>query len=202
MTPTLAVSSHALQRAARHDRRTRAWWPPPCLRAAALLAQDAFRRFDARSRDRERPVHDPLTFTEPRPRTLSPDTDMPFLSPKDRRVALPALRHDATFRSRPASEREDASHRLLQPTEDTSTHGPFDSRADAFRRPDRRTRVSAFGRRRFTLRRADLRWRPLDGEPPTSADTYPMLSREHGPRRSRGISPRRYRPRARRTSSL
>jgi len=101
MTPTLAVSSHALRRATRHDRRTRAWWPPPCLRAAALLAQDAFRRFDARSRDRERPVHDPLTFTEPQPRTLSPDTDMPFLSPKDRRVALPALRHDPTFRSRP-----------------------------------------------------------------------------------------------------
>jgi hypothetical protein len=37
----------------------------------------------------------------------------------------------------PARRREDTSHRLLQPTYDTSTRRPFDSRASGFRWTDR-----------------------------------------------------------------
>jgi hypothetical protein len=196
MTPTLAVDSLTSRLAPRHHRRTRAW------SAAALFKggrpPSSERLPSARcsiSRSREASARS-LDVHEPQPRTLSPDTDVPFLSPKDRRVVLPALWHGTTSRPRLASEREDASHRLLQPTEDTSTHGPFDSRADASRRPDRATRLSVSSG-------VDL---PFGASTPGGGSLTAGLQlrlsrarcsrRSSGPCRSRATAPRRYRPRA------
>lgn len=196
MTPTLAVDSLTLRLAPRHHRRTRAWSAAALFRGGRPPGSERLPSVRCSiSRSREASARS-LDVHEPQPRTLSPDTDVSFLSPKDRRAALPVLWQGMTFRPGLASEREDASHRLLQPTEDTSTHGPFDSRAGASQRPDRATRMSASSG-------ADL---PFGDSAPGGGSltaglqlrlTRAQRSRKSaGPHRSRAIAPRRYRPRA------
>jgi hypothetical protein len=202
MTPTLAVASHALRRATRQDRRTRAWIaatlftggrPPgserlPSVRCSISRSREA----GARSLD----VHGP------QPRTLSPDTDMSFLSPKNRRVVLPVLRHDPTFRPRPLRN----GKMLL-----TDFCNPLKTRAPTDRSTPERTPFDVPTDERARARSVGAG--PPCGEPTSGGDrltaslqlrlTRTRCSREsNGPRRSRGISPRRCRPRARRTSSL
>lgn len=100
-TPSLAFASPAFRRAPRRDRRTRAWF-------AAALFKGGFSPGSGRLpsvrcsilRSREAGARS-LVVHEPQPRTLSPDTDMPFLSPKDRRAVLPVLPYDPTFQPSP-----------------------------------------------------------------------------------------------------
>jgi len=96
--------------------------------------QDAFRRFDSRPCDRVRPARAPYYGLAPRLRTLSPDEGMHLLS----REAPPRrATHPRSGALDPFTWWEDASHRLLQSTFDTSTHVTvrFPSRAAFAVRP-------------------------------------------------------------------
>jgi hypothetical protein len=101
----------------------------------------------------------------------------------------------------PGRRREDTSHRLLQPTHDTSTRRPFDSRASSFRWTVRllpRIRFRAAMRRRTALRLSDLEWTRLTTWSNFGQITHAPASRE-GPSTAPGdvTLPRRYQPRAR-----
>jgi hypothetical protein len=94
-----------------------------------IETQDVFHRIDARSFDRaERFARSLSRSRVNRSAPFSPDTTKLASSETE-----PPCRATSRHRSRPWGDsrgrKEDASHRLLQPTYDTCTRGPSDSRA-------------------------------------------------------------------------
>lgn len=167
--------------------------PPPCLRAMASSAQDAFRRFDARSRDRERLFAFPVTFPRFASHPFARQGHAFPVTEKKRPGVLPTLDGPASRHTR--REGEDASPRRLQPTYDTCTRWM--------------TRCPTGGSRRLTERRRsrdDLRRRPVS-EAALRVETCLTARRRLRPLRSvlfivRTLHPRRCRPRGELPSDL
>jgi hypothetical protein len=146
-SPALAV--HAAPFRARQDSTTApgSGPRPPCLRAAASPARNAFHRFDPRPRDRGRPSCAPLYVRAFRPRTLSPGA-VGTPCHEDRRAVLPIHR-----RARPFGRPPFGTGRCSSPisaTDQRHEHSPivrFSSRPLARSVPTRRSTASSAPRR-------------------------------------------------------
>jgi hypothetical protein len=133
MTLTFAATIRALCRAeTRLARRTRIRTIATLIRGNCLPDPERLRSDRPRFRNRGRFARVHSTFARPLLTPFSPGAVEPFLfKRRSCRVVLPGPRRRSALRLRSHGDREDASHRLLQPTDDTSTREPSDSRLEA-----------------------------------------------------------------------
>jgi hypothetical protein len=156
--PSARASCEAKRLVSRRARaRSHAAW----LGQQGPLTQDAFSRREAQPCGRAKPSHVHLTFTcawLAHPFARRGQTHR--RQDGDCLDGLPCLLLGMPCGA-PEGSGEDVSCQLLQPIYDTSTHRPFDSRANDFRRADRTSHRHVFGataRRSASLRRQSPRW--------------------------------------------
>lgn len=140
MTLTFAATIRALCRAqTRLARRTRIRTIATLIRGDCLPDPERLRSDRPRFCNRGRFARVHSTFARPLLTPFSPGAVMPFpFKRRSCRVVLPGPRLRPALRPRSSGDREDASHRLLQPTDDTSTRESPDSRLEALASRNRR----------------------------------------------------------------
>jgi hypothetical protein len=133
MTLTFAAKIRALCSAqTRLARRTRIRTIATLIKGNCLPDPERLPSDRPRFRNRGRFARVHSTFARPLLTPFSPGAVTPFpFKRRSCRVVLLGPRLCSALRPRASGDREDASHRLLQPTDDTSTREPPDSRLEA-----------------------------------------------------------------------